>query len=77
LLFVVGDAGVEYRIELVAIGSGKIQSNQTIDVFRCIDLISVERRLQVVELIRIGLFTLKRFCSYRSLAFRLSGDGVP
>ena len=55
LLPVDGDAGVEDRVEPVAVRAAEVQRHEFVDLRGGIDLVAVERGLQVVQLVRVGL----------------------
>ena len=60
LLLVDGDAGVEDRVELVAVGAAEVQRDELVDLRRRVDLIAVEVGLEVVQLVRVGLLAEDR-----------------
>ena len=59
-LAVVGHAGVEDRVEPVAVGTAQVERDELVDLRRRIDLIPVERGLEVVQLVRVGLLRQDR-----------------
>ena len=60
LLLVDRHAGVEDRVELVAVRAAEVQLDELVDLRRRVDLAAVERRLQVVQLVRVGLLAEDR-----------------
>ncbi len=42
-------------IELIAVGAAEVELDQPVDPRFVVDLVAVERRLQVVQLVGIGL----------------------
>ena len=53
-------AGIEDRVELVAVGAAEIQLDQFIDLRSVVDLVAVERGLEIVQLVRVGLLAEDR-----------------
>jgi hypothetical protein len=53
-------ARIEYRIQLVSIGSTEEQLNHLLHLFRRINLCTVKRRLQIMKLVRVGF--LRKQC---------------
>ena len=53
-------AGIEDRVELVAVGAAEEQLHHLLHLLGRIDLRGIERRLQVVQLVRVGLLGEQR-----------------
>lgn len=50
-----GDAGVQYGIQLISIRAGEIASDQIVHLLGGVNPCGVQVRLEIVELVRIGL----------------------
>ena len=57
LLPVDRDAGVQNRVQLVAIGPGKVPVHQLVHLCRAVDLVAVEVRLEVMQPVWVGLLS--------------------
>lgn len=57
-----GDASIEDRIELIAISAREIQTNELVNLGRIVDLIPVQRGLEIVKPVWIGFVAQDR-CS--------------
>ena len=54
------DAGVEDRVELVAVGAAEVERDELVDLRLGVDLVAVEVGLEVVQLVRVGLLAQDR-----------------
>lgn len=52
-----GHAGVQDRVELVAVRAVQVEPHQVVDLLLGVDLVAVQIRLQVVQFIRVGFVT--------------------
>ena len=53
-------AGVEDRVELVAVGVAEVQRDEVVDLLLVVDLVAVEVGLEVVQLVGVGLLAQDR-----------------
>ena len=55
-------AGIEDRVELVAVGAAEEQLHHLLHLLRRIHLRGVQRRLQIVQLVGVGLLARAAWC---------------